>query len=49
VIIVAHRLQTVKEADTILVLECGRIAEQGKHDELIKQQGIYARMLKLQS
>ena len=37
VLIIAHRLQTVKEADTILVLEDGQIAEEGNHTELVKK------------
>lgn len=49
VLIIAHRLQTVRESDMILVLEHGRISEQGKHDELIANNWVYARMLKLQS
>lgn len=49
VIIIAHRLQTVKHADKILVLENGKIIEQGKHDELVKEWGQYAKMLELQS
>lgn len=49
VLIIAHRLQTVKEADTILVLENGRIAEQGNHTELVGKGGVYAKMLELQS
>ncbi|MDD5376831.1 MAG: ABC transporter ATP-binding protein [Candidatus Gracilibacteria bacterium] len=49
VLIIAHRLQTVKEADVILVLEGGKIAEEGKHTELVEKGGIYARMLELQS
>ena len=49
VLIIAHRLQTVKGADVIMVLENWQISEQGKHDELITQWGIYARMLELQS
>lgn len=40
--IVAHRLSTIKEADVILVMRSGSIIEQGKHEELIKQNGFYA-------
>ncbi len=42
VIMIAHRLKTVRNADQILVVDKGRIAEQGKHDELVKNGGIYA-------
>lgn len=49
VLIIAHRLQTVKEADIILVLEGGKVVEEGRHAELVEKGGIYAKMLELQS
>ncbi len=49
VIIIAHRLQTVKKADRILVMENGKIVEEGTHDGLISKNGTYAKMLELQS
>ncbi len=48
VLIIAHRLSTVQEADRIVVLEGGKIAEEGKHSELIKKKGAYARLYRLQ-
>ncbi len=42
--IVAHRLSTIKEADTILVMKAGKIIESGTHDELLKQNGFYAQL-----
>ena len=39
---IAHRLKTVRSADQILVLDQGRIAQKGRHEELIQQPGIYA-------
>ena len=48
VVVVAHRLSTVKNADQIVVLESGRIAETGKHEELIKKKGAYYKLVKNQ-
>jgi ATP-binding cassette, subfamily B, multidrug efflux pump len=47
-VIVAHRLSTIKEADKILVFHKGRIVEQGKHEDLLKQKGVYWRLYQLQ-
>lgn len=49
VIIVAHRLQTVKQANRILLLQQGKIIEEGTHGELVKLNGQYKKMLDLQS
>ncbi|WP_191566129.1 ABC transporter ATP-binding protein [Metabacillus idriensis] len=46
--IIAHRLSTIKNADQILVLDRGEIAESGNHDELMKQKGKYYQMYELQ-
>jgi len=44
-LIIAHRLSTVTDADRIIVLEKGRIAEIGSHQELLAKQGLYYNML----
>jgi len=44
-LIIAHRLHTIKTADTILVLDKGKHIEQGTHQQLIKQSGVYQKML----
>ena len=48
-IIIAHRLSTIQKADIILVMNEGSIAEHGSHEELIKTNGIYSKLIKLQS
>ncbi|MBQ9264202.1 MAG: ABC transporter ATP-binding protein [Clostridia bacterium] len=48
-IIISHRIVTLSQADWILVIEDGRVAQQGTHDELIHQDGLYARIFNIQS
>lgn len=47
-LVIAHRLSTIQRADTIIVLHHGEVAEQGSHEELLKANGIYARLHALQ-
>ena len=47
-IVIAHRLATVRAADRIIVMNEGRIVESGNHDSLIKQNGLYARLARMQ-
>ena len=48
-LLISHRFSTVRMADRILVLEGGKIAEQGKHDDLVRESGRYAQMFELQA
>jgi ABC-type multidrug transport system fused ATPase/permease subunit len=49
VIAIAHRLSTLREMDRIVVIEDGRIVEDGKHDDLVARGGVYARLWNHQS
>ena len=48
-LVIAHRLKTIKDADQILVVSDGKIIERGNHDKLMKEDGIYARMVSVQA
>jgi len=45
--VIAHRLSTIRGADRVVVMERGRIAEQGSHDELLERNGLYARLYRM--
>ena len=47
-ILISHRVSTVKEADMIIVMDDGRIVEQGDHDALVKLKGRYAELYRRQ-
>ena len=47
-LVIAHRLSTVKRADRIIVMEAGRLVEEGTHDQLLKHGGVYQRLYQLQ-
>ena len=48
-VVIAHRLSTIHNADRIIVIDSGRIAEQGTHTELMAKNGIYAKLIEMQS
>lgn len=48
-VVIAHRLSTIQDADQIVVLSKGEIVEQGKHNELLAQKGVYYNLVKMQS
>lgn len=48
-IVIAHRLSTIQNADKIVVLDHGKIVEEGTHHDLLEQQGLYARLVEMQS
>jgi ATP-binding cassette subfamily B protein len=47
--VIAHRLSTVRNADQIFVLDRGRLSEQGRHEELVAADGIYAALWRVQT
>ncbi len=48
-LVIAHRLSTIQNADTILVLDAGRIVERGTHQELLEQDGLYRKLVNMQT
>ncbi|MCK5400572.1 MAG: ABC transporter ATP-binding protein [Flavobacteriaceae bacterium] len=48
-IVIAHRLSTIQNADIIIVMQKGKIVEQGKHQELLEKKGVYSKLVEMQS
>ena len=48
-LIIAHRLSTIQSADMIIVLEAGKIVEQGTHTQLLQNNGLYKRLIDMQT
>lgn len=48
IIVIAHRLATVKNADQILVIDEGKVTQKGTHSQLIEQEGLYRRFIDIQ-
>lgn len=48
-VVIAHRLSTIQKADLIVVMQKGAIVEQGKHDELMEKEGVYSKLVLMQS
>ena len=48
-LVIAHRLSTIQNADHIIVIKKGQIIEEGKHKELLKQNGIYKKLIEYQN
>ena len=48
-VVIAHRLSTIQNADHIVVMQKGQIVEQGTHTELLQKQGMYKKLVEMQS